>query len=84
MKILHYGIVGLIVLIIIIFLARTVQIHSYSGQAFVQIGFFYDKICANGSYEMIVCPYTMPPYEILMGLLAIPLVILSWIEFKKK
>ena len=82
-KILNCIIITLVVLIIIIFLARTMQVYSYPGQVFVQIGFFYDKICANGSYEMIVCPYTMPPYEVLMVLLGILLATLSWIDFKK-
>ena len=52
------GIVVLSMLILLVggiaLLARIIQIYSYLGYAFLEIGLFSDKICARGSYEIIV------------------------------
>jgi hypothetical protein len=75
---------GIIFLIVLVFVARTLQVSSYSTQAFVEIGLFSDKVCSNGSYEMVVCPYTAPPYETIMILLAALLVIVTFVDLKRK
>jgi len=78
-----YAIGAISVLIVVIFVARILEPRGYSSQAFIQSGLFYDKICAIGSYEMAVCPYTAPPYETLMGLLGILLVVIIWLDYRK-
>ena len=71
-------------LIIIVFLARIIQVYSYLGYAFLEIGLFSDKICSRGSYEVIVClPDTIPPYETILGILAILLIFSLWLTKKK-
>jgi len=71
-------------LIIIVFLARIIQVYSYLGYAFLEIGLFSDKICSPGSYEVIVClPDTIPPYETILGILAILLIFSLWLTKKK-
>jgi hypothetical protein len=79
-----YAIGAISVLIVLLFVARILQPRGYSSQAFIQSGLFYDKICAIGSYEMAVCPYTAPPYETLMGLLGLLLVVFVWIDYRNK
>ena len=76
--------VGVGLLVAITFIARMIQPLNYPGHPFIQTGLFYDKICALGSYEMIVCPYTAPPYETLISILAIVLVVLVWAYSRKK
>jgi hypothetical protein len=72
-------------LIIIVFVARIIQVYSYLGYAFLKIGLFSDKICTRGSYEIIVClPEAMPPYETILGILAILLVFSLWLIKRKQ
>jgi hypothetical protein len=71
-------------LIVIVFAARIIQTYSYMGYAFVEIGLFYDKICSRGSYDIIVClPDTIPPYETMLGILAILLIFSLWLIKRK-
>ena len=71
-------------LIILVFIARIIQTYTFMGYAFVQIGFFYDEICSRGSYEIIVClPNTYPPYETILAILAILLIVSIWVTRKK-
>jgi len=71
-------------LIIIVFLARIIQVYSYWGYAFLEIGLFSDKICSRGSYEIIVClPDAIPPYETILGILAILLKFSLWLTKRK-
>ncbi len=71
-------------LIIIVCLARIIQVYSYLGYAFLEIGLFSDKICARGSYEIIMClPDTVPPYETILGILAILLIVSLWVTKRK-
>ena len=63
------------ILLIIVFLARLAQTYSYLGYGFVQMGILSDKICARGSYEIIIClPNTLPPYETILVILVILLI----------
>lgn len=50
--------------------ARIIHPRLYSNSAFIQLGLFYDRICATGPFEMAVCPYWAPPYETLILILA--------------
>jgi hypothetical protein len=61
---------------IVILLARTLE--TYGNLAFIKSGLFYDKVCYKGSYEFIVCPSTVPPYETLLAILGILLVVFTW------
>jgi len=71
-------------LIIIVFLAKIIQVYSYLGYAFLEIGLFSDKICSRGSYEIIVClSNSIPPYETILGILAILLVFSLWLIKRK-
>lgn len=79
-----YAVSATIFLIVAVVVARILQPLSYSSQAFIQSGLLYDKVCSNGSYEMVVCPYTAPPYETFTGILAVLLVILIWADYKRK
>lgn len=76
------GVIGL--LIIVVFLLRLSATSGYPGPVFIQSGLYYDRICYVGSYEMVVCPYTAPPYETIMAVLAVVLLFLFWIERGKK
>jgi hypothetical protein len=79
-RISRYAIGVISVLIVVIFVARILEPRSYSSQAFIESGVLYDKICTIGSYEMIVCQYTAPPYETFMVLLGLLLVVFIWIS----
>ena len=71
-------------LIIIVFVARIIQVYSYLGYAFVEIGLFSDKICVRGIYEMITCLLNaIPPYETILGILAIFLIFSLWLTKRK-
>ena len=73
------------ILLIIVFLARLVQTYSYLGYGFVQMGILSDKICARGSYEIIIClPDILPPYETILTLIAILLIFSLWFPTRKK
>ena len=67
-----------------VFLARAVETYTYLGQAVIVPGLFSDKICYKGSYEMIVCPYTVPPYETLMLILGGLLISSLWANARKR
>jgi hypothetical protein len=69
--------------LIIIILARTIELSSRSGRPFIEIGLFSDKLCYLGSYEMIICPNYLPPYETFLTIIAIMLVVTLWITRKK-
>ena len=69
--------------LIIIILARTIELFSRSGKLFIEIGLFSDKLCYLGSYEMIICPDYLPPYETFLTVIAIMLVVSLWIIRKK-
>lgn len=70
-------------MIIIVFLARMIQVYSYWGYAW-EIGLFSDKICYRGSYAIIVClPDTIPPYETILAILAILLLFSLWLIERK-
>jgi len=72
------------ILIIIVFLARTIQTYGYMGYGFVEMGLLSDRICSHGSYAFIVCaPETIPPYETILGILAALLVFSVWGSRKK-
>ncbi|MGA2783745.1 MAG: hypothetical protein ABSF09_03495 [Candidatus Bathyarchaeia archaeon] len=75
---------GLAILFIVGLIVRTLEIYNYSSRAFIRSGLFYDKICYLGSYEMFVCPYTTQPYETYLTILAILLIISTWVTLKKK
>lgn len=81
---LRYAVRILIFLMVIVFLARAVETYRYWGQAAIVPGLFNDSVCYRGSYEIIVCPYTAPPYETVMFILAALLVICVWANAKKK
>jgi len=65
-------------LLILILLARTIEVFSRSGRVFIEIGLFSDKLCYLGSFEMIVCPDYLPPYEVFLTVLAIMLAVSLW------
>jgi hypothetical protein len=67
-----------------VFLARVLDTYSYLGQAVIVPGFFSDRICYKGSYEMIVCPYNVPPSETLMLIFGCLFIATSWANAKKK
>ena len=67
----------------IVSIARIVETYRYMGQTFVRIGLLYDSVCYRGSYEMIVCPYTLPPYETYLVILAIVLLMSLWASSRK-
>ncbi len=71
-------------MMIAVFIARAVETYSYLGQAVIVPGVFSDRICYKGSYEMIVCPYTVPPYETLILILGGLLIACAWANAKKK
>ena len=81
---LRYIVWVLIFLMILVFLARAVESYNYLGQAVIVPGLFTDRICYKGSYEMIVCPYTVPPYEAIMLTLGGLLIACAWASTKKK
>jgi hypothetical protein len=80
----RYAIGMIVVLIVLLFVARVAEPEGYSSRAFIESGFFLDKICTAGSYEMVVCPYTAPPYETLMSILGVLLIIFIWLDYRKK
>jgi len=80
----RYGVSVTSALIVVLFVARILEPGGYSSHAFIEIGLFFDRVCTVGSYEMIVCPYTAPPYETLMSILGLLLVLFIWIDYRKK
>jgi len=72
-----------ILLIIILFVARVTETYRYNSQVFIRIGLLYDTVCYLGSYEMIVCPYTVPPYEMYLLILVIVLLTCVWASSRK-
>lgn len=71
-----------LIVLVIVFLARILYPIYYSSRAFIQIGLFNDKICYVGSYEMIVCPYSAPPFETFIVIFVILFVIFRVAERK--
>jgi hypothetical protein len=63
--------------ILLVLIARVVESSDLAAQEFVQTGLLYDKICYMGSY-LIVCPYTAPPYETALLILAALFVVTLW------
>jgi len=80
----RYAIGLIIVLIVVLFVSRILEPGGYSSQAFIESGLFLDKICTVGSYEMVVCPYSAPPYETFMSILGLLLVVFIWLDYRKK
>ena len=62
----------------LVFFARVIESVRLSTQEFIEVGLLYDKICYMGSY-LIVCPYTAPPYETALIILALSFAIAIWI-----
>jgi hypothetical protein len=83
-RVLAYITGGLAILFIVVLVARTLEIYNHSSRAFIRSSIFYDKICYLGSYEIFVCPYTVQPYETYLTILAILLIISTWITLRKK
>lgn len=73
----------LIFLLIVVLLARAVETYRYLGQAAIMPGLLSDNVCYRGSYEIIVCPYTVPPYETLMLILVVLLTICVWANARR-
>lgn len=67
----------------IVFIARVTETYRYMGHAFIRIGFLYDSVCYLGSYEIIVCPYMLPPYETYLLILTIVLLTSVWVTARK-
>jgi uncharacterized membrane protein YdjX (TVP38/TMEM64 family) len=63
--------------ILLVLIARVIESSNLAAQEFIQTGLLYDKICYMGSY-LIVCPYTAPPYEIILLILGALFVIAIW------
>ena len=82
-RILQCTVAATILLLIAVFLARTLELRGHSGRAFIRSSLLHDTICYVGSYEMIVCPYTTQPYETYMTILAI-LIVSTWAVLRKK
>ncbi len=80
----RYAVWVLFFLLVAVSLARAVESYSYLGQAVIAPGLFNDRVCYKGSYEMIVCPYTVPPYETLIFILGALLIACAWANAKKK
>lgn len=68
---------------VLVFVSRTLTILSYSSPVILRSGLFADRVCYKGSYEMIVCPYSAPPYEAFWAVLSVLLVISVWAFLKK-
>ena len=75
---------GLAILFLVVLIARTLEIYNHSNRAFIRSSLFYDKICYLGSYEIFVCPYTTQPYETYLAILAILLIISTWVTLRKR
>ena len=71
-----------IILFVIDLIARFVYPITYAKGAFVQIGLMYDKVCYLGSYEMIVCPSSAPPFETLAVILTMLFLAFRLVEWK--
>ncbi len=70
-------------LLLIVLIARTSEILSRPGRVFIESGIFSDKLCYLGSFEMIVCPEYLPPFETCLAVLAIMLVVSVWANWRK-
>ncbi len=81
---LRYAVWVLIFLMVAVFSARAFESYRYRGQAVIAPGLLYDRVCYKGSYEMIVCPYTVPPYETLIFIFGALLIACAWANAKKK
>ncbi len=79
----RYAVLLLIFLLVAVFTARAVETYSYLGHAVIVPGLFSDSIYYKGSYEMIVCPYTVPPYETLIFILGALLISCAWANAKR-
>ena len=70
-------------LLIIVFIARSFELFSRSGRVFIESGILSDRLCYLGSFEMIICPAYLPPYETFLAVLAIMLVVSMWANWRK-
>jgi hypothetical protein len=73
-KLLYYVNRAIILLMIVVFTIRIAETYSYWGRAFIQSGLFHDNVCYRGSYEMIICSPSLPPFETFLAVLGILLV----------
>jgi len=80
----RYAVAATSILIVVILVARILEPGGYSSHAFIESGLMFDKICTVGSYDMVVCPYTVPPYETFMSILGVLLVVFILLDRKKK
>jgi hypothetical protein len=70
-------------LAILVVVVRSWEVYGGSGRAFIRSGLMFDKLCYLGSFEITVCPYTLPPYETFLAILAVLLVLSLWAGWKK-
>jgi hypothetical protein len=73
-KLLHYVDGAIILLMVVVFIMRIAETYTYWGRAFIQSGLFHDNVCYRGSYEMIICSPSLPPFETYLAILGMLLV----------
>jgi hypothetical protein len=84
-KTLFYYAEGAIILLIIgVFAARISETYRYWGRAIIQSGLFYDEVCYRGSYEIIICSTSLPPFETYLAILGILLVVAIFAGSRKR
>jgi hypothetical protein len=82
-KSLHYVEGAIILLMVVVFMIRVAESYSYWGRAFIQSGLFHDSVCYRGSYEMIICSPSLPPFETYLAALGILLVVSILVSSRK-
>jgi len=84
-KTLFYYVEGAIILLIIgVFAMRIAETYSYWGRAIIQSGLFHDEVCYRGSYEIILCSTSLPPFETYLAVLGILLVVSIFAGSRKR
>jgi hypothetical protein len=84
-KTFFYYVEGAIILLIIgVFAARVAETYNYWGRAIIQSGLFHDEVCYRGSYEMIICSTSLPPFETCLAILGILLVVSIFASSRRK
>jgi hypothetical protein len=61
----------IILLFVGVLAVRIAETYNYWGRAFIQSGLFNDSLCYRGSYEMIICSPSLPPFETYLAMLGI-------------
>jgi hypothetical protein len=61
----------IILLFVGVLTVRIVETYNYWGRAFIQTGVLSDNLCYRGSYEMIICSPSLPPFETYLAILGI-------------